>query len=511
MSAAFLLMLITIISKITGFLRELFFGYFMGTSAIKDLYVIATSIPSVLFGFVFSAVVSSFIPMFNKVESLEGKEKADKFTTNVSNALLIVATIAVIIGLIFARPIVKLFARGWQGDKLDYTVTFTRIVIFSIYATAFNAPFSGYLNIHDDFLNPAINGIIMNAIIITACFIAFFNNNWLILAYGYVLAYFIQYMNFIPALRKKGYKHSKYIDLKSPYLKELVRLGIPIIISVSADKISSIIDKTIASSLFEEGGVSALDYASKITSLVDGVIIVSVVTAAYPQLTRLAQNNELAKLKKTVSSTLISTFVLVIPAVVGIFVLAEPITSLIYERGAFNEESTLITGGALRWYAPSLIGLVVYSVMTRSFYSLKDTITPVKMMIVQVAVDVPLNFLLSSIMGLNGLAFSSSIGIIASGFYAILAFRKKFGKFNLKETGISILKILFISIIMGFIAQFMYEFLSVNSQTLGLILSIIVAGLSYLVMILFANISEVKKIVNSIYWKFKKKKKNKKK
>ena len=510
MSAAFLLMLITAISKVTGFLRELVFGYFMGTEAIKDIYVIATSIPSVLFGFVFQAVLSSFIPIYNKVKNQEGKKAADKFTSNLVNSLIIVATIAVILGIIFARPLVKLLASGWEGKQLDYAVTFTRVVIFAIYSLAISSPFSGYLNIHNDFLNPSINGIIMNAVIIISCFLAFYNNNWIILAVGYVVGHTVQYLNFIPAVKKHGYKHSKYLNFNSQYLKELAKISVPIIISVAASKISSIVDKTIATNLFESGAVSALDYASRLTDLVNGIVIVSFTTAAYPQFTRFAQEGKLKNLKKSVNKTLISGFLLVFPATVGLFVLAEPITSFVYERGAFNELSTMITGGALRWYSISLLGLLVYSIMTRAFYSLGDTISPVRMMFVQVIVDIPLNFLLSYVMGLNGLALSSSLGIIAAGIYSVRLFRKKVGKIAFKKSIVSFIKIGSISILMGIIVSRVYEFFLYRNMRLALILSILIGALVYLILILFANIDEVKLIVNKVYWKIKgKKNKNK--
>ena len=500
-STAFLLMFITTISKITGFIREVFFGYFMGTTAIKDIYVTSTKIPSIIFGFIFTAVITSFIPVYNRVLRSEGEEKAHKFTSNLSNILFVIAAVLVLFTFIFARPLTKLFAIGWTGAKLDYAVTFTRIVSVSVFATAFNTPFDGYLNIKDDFTNPAINGIIMNIVLIISCSIAAASHNWIILAFGFVISYFVKYIHYIPALRKKNYKHQFIIDFKDPRIKELILLSLPIIISVAALDLSSIVDQTLASTLAREGAISSLDYAVKTIKLVSGIVVVSIVTTAFPHFAKLAEEGKIRKLKFEFKKSLVSTMLIIIPAVFGLMFLANPIIRLIYQRGAFDATSTLLTGGALKFYAACLIGDATTMLVNRVFYSLGDMKTPVKITFLQVAVDIPLNFVLSSFMGLNGLALSTTIGQLASAGFAIYMLKKKIGKLGFMDAAISFGKMTLASLIMGLVALGVFNSLVSINFHLALFLAILLGAIIYFILILFSQITEVKRIVNHIYHK----------
>lgn len=491
MKSTILLMLITILAKVSGFLRELVFGYLMGTNAVKDVYVIANSIPSVLFGFVASAVYSAYVPTYTKVNSTRGRKEADEYTANLSNILLVVATVIVVIFLIFTEPVVKLFASGFKGKTLQMAINFTRIVIFTIYATAFNAPFKGFLNYHDNFVIPAITPIVQNACLVIAAIVAIYMEDWMVLAYGYLASYFIMYFPYYFSLKKENYTHKKIIDFSNVYIKETIRLGLPIILTIATTDIASIIDKNIATTLFENGGVSSLDYADKIIQLVKGVVISSVVVAAYPKLSKLAQAKEYEKLKSSVKNSIVSTLAIVIPASFGLFVLAEPVIKLIFERGAFDANSTLSTGGALRWYSLALIGEALYMILVRVFYVLGDIKTPFKIILVQVMIDIPLNFILSGIMGLNGLALSSSIGILAAGGYSIYQFNKKTNSRDNKEALINVFKIVIASLIMSLVAVLTYKGLQGLGNTLATTISIIFAAVVYLIIISFLKIQEI--------------------
>lgn len=509
MSTAFILMIISTITKASGFIRELVFSYFLGTSEIKDIYVITTSIPTLLFGFIFNAISSSFIPVYNRVINEQGEKEGEKFTSNVANVVLIIGIALIVIAFIFAEPLVKLFASGWEGDTLTYAVKFTRVTLFSIIATSFFAPFGSYLITKGDFINTSVNGLILNFVVLVTAFIAYYTKNWFILAYGFVIASFLQFIRYVTGLKRVNFHHEKIVNFKDKYINDMVKLSIPVLISIAANRVSNIIDKTIATTLFKSGGVSALDYADKTVSLVDGIVIASVMTVVYPKFIKLLNDKDSSKFKNSVSSSIVSTLLIVMPCTAGIFILAKPTISILFERGAFDANSTLLTSGALRYYSFSLIGLTIYSMLTRAFYSLRDTITPVKMMLVQVSVDIPLNFLLSSIFGLNGLAMSSSIGIIAAGIFGIFAFNKKVGGFNIQHLLSSIFKLSICSIIMAPFTYYSYLLISPKGRLLGFLASIVISIAVYIVLLQFTKLHEVRELQEIFTSKFKKKIKNK--
>lgn len=129
---AIMLMFITIISKIIGFSREIFLANYYGASDITDAYIIAALIPTVIFAFIGRSISTVYIPMYNKIENNAGKDKAQKYTQNLSNILVIVCIMVVLIGMVFTEQVVKVFASGFDGDTLLLATRFTRISFWGL-------------------------------------------------------------------------------------------------------------------------------------------------------------------------------------------------------------------------------------------------------------------------------------------------------------------------------------------------------------------------------------------
>ena len=173
-------MTITILSKALGFAREIALSYVYGASAITDAYLISQTIPAVIFGFVSAGVATGFIPLYSRILNEQGQLEANRYTNNLSNALLLLASIIVAIVLLFTQPIVKLFASGFSGETLALAVAFTRISVFGVYFTAVLNIFAGYLRIHDNYIMPALVGFPMNLVIIASLFISTKTNIYVI-------------------------------------------------------------------------------------------------------------------------------------------------------------------------------------------------------------------------------------------------------------------------------------------------------------------------------------------
>ena len=165
---ALLVMIITILSKILGFGREIILSYVYGASAVTDAYLISQTIPSVIFSFISVGIATGFIPFYSRILNEQGQLKANKYTNNLSSALLLLSSIIVVIVLLFTQPIVKIFASGFSGETLELAVGFTRISVFGVYFTALLNIFAGYLRIHDNYIIPALVGLPMNLLIIAS-------------------------------------------------------------------------------------------------------------------------------------------------------------------------------------------------------------------------------------------------------------------------------------------------------------------------------------------------------
>lgn len=491
---ALLLMIITIFSKIFGFGREITLSYFYGASNISDAFLISHTIPSVIFSFIGTGISTGYIPLYNKIEQKHGEKEGNKYTNNLVNILLIMCTGIILFGLLFTDHIVKIFASGFEGGTLELAVRFTKISIFGIYFTGLINIFGGFLRIKGNYIIPALIGFPLN--LFTICSIILSSKtNVFVLAVGSIIATASQFALLVPFIRKKGYIYSFLLDTKDEYIKKMVYIALPIIIGVSVDQINVLVDRTLASGI-AIGGISALNYANKLTGFVQGLFVTSIATVMYPMISKMAAQNNLDGLKKSVSEAINLINLFVIPATIGAMIFAESVVSLLFGRGAFDSEAISMTSNALFFYSIGMIGYGLREILSRAFYSMQDTKTPMINATIAVGMNIVLNIVLSRFLGLGGLALATSISAIFCTGLLFVSLRKKIGPFGIKSITISFMKILVSSLLMGGVSYIVYDLLlSYISSNLSLILSIVIGALIYFITIYFMKVEEVNSLV----------------
>ena len=505
-----MLMFITIISKIFGFLREAVMASYIGASDLKSIYTTANTLPVVIANFVAVGIISGFIPIYNKAKNEEGKEAAEEFTSNVFNILMVFALVAVIIGMIFARPFSKLLSPDLDGAYLDLATNYTRIMMFAVFAYLYSAVFRGYLNLKGNFFDPAITGIIMNIVIIAFTILTGITDNPYYLIIGALLGNTLQYILFPRATRKLDYKHKKVLDFKNKYVRNLILISIPIIISSAAGEISIIVDNSMASAFFGKAAISKLFYSKTMLTMITGVITISVTTALFPKIAELGQLGKIDQMKERISSSVVSTMLLIIPASIGMAVLSEPIIAVVFERNAFTRNDTIIVAALLTAYAPNNIFQSIVDVVDRGFYAVGDSKTPVVVVLIQQFLNVIFNLILIKFFGIEGLAYATVLSTAIGTALMLYQFRKKFGSFNFKSSLISLVKISLATVVMALVAYFTNKALAgVAPRVVSLFVAILLAMLVYGILILLARIPEVMDMVNRLYHKYKRRKLNK--
>lgn len=509
---AFMLMFVTIVSKVFGFVREAVMAYYYGTSGIAAAYIVANTLPVVIANFVANGIIFGFIPMYNRVKNEEGETEAENFTSNIFNILLIIATVAVVLGFIFAKVFCKIFSPSLSGKELDMAVTFTRIIMFAIYAYFYSSVYRGYLNLKGNFIIPATTGIIMNVIIIAFIVASGYGKNPYLLAVGCLAGNVLQYILFPKATRDSGYKHKWIVDFNNKYIRMLVMISIPVIVSAAAGEIALTVDNSMASYFFGHDKITVLRYSKQLLALITGIITVSVTTSIFPTISKLGQDGKIEEMKNNISSAVVITLLLVIPATLGMMALSKALVSLVYLRGEFNANDVIITASILNSYAPFIIFQSLSDVIDKGFYSVGDSKTPVIVVVIQQFINIIINLILIRFFGLNGIAIATSISCLLGALMMMFMFRKNFGRMKLKTTLISLLKISVLSLIMAFIAHNLYSLLSARiSMLLSVFLTVLVAVIFYGFFILLARIPEVMTLVNTLYHKFiKKRRKNNK-
>lgn len=505
-----MLMFITIISKIFGFLREAVMASYIGASDLKSIYTTANTLPVVIANFVAVGIISGFIPIYNKAKNEEGEEAAEEFTSNVFNILMVFALVAVVIGMIFARPFSKLLSPDLDGAYLDLATNYTRIMMFAVFAYLYSAVFRGYLNLKGNFFDPAITGIIMNVVIIVFTILTGITDNPYYLIIGALLGNTLQYILFPRATRKLGYKHKRVLDFKNKYVRNLILISIPIIISSAAGEISIIVDNSMASAFFGKAAISKLFYSKTMLTMITGVITISVTTALFPKIAELGQLGKIDQMKERISSSVVSTMLLIIPASIGMAVLSEPIIGVVFERNAFTRNDTIIVAALLTAYAPNNIFQSIVDVVDRGFYAVGDSKTPVIVVLIQQFLNVIFNLILIKFFGIEGLAYATVLSTAIGTVLMLFQFRKKFGSFNFKSSLISLVKISLATVVMALVAYFTNKALAgVAPRIVALFVAIILAMLVYGFLILLARIPEVMDMVNRLYHKYKRRKLNK--
>src|SRR5699024_5746058 len=260
----------------------------------------------------------------------------------------------------------------------------------------------------------------------------------------------------IPGLKKLGYKYKFNIDLKDQYMQQIALLIPPVLVSVAIADLNNMIDKSMASSLVE-GSVSALNYANVLNNIVMSVFVTAIVTVIFPMLSKEANSENYVGLKKVMHTSLNIVLLITIPAAIGMIVLATPAVKFAYQRGELGETAAMTTSSALVFYSFGLVGNGVKSMLTRVFYSLKDTKTPMINSAYALGLNFIFNLILIQFMGHNGLALATSLSATFTAITLLLSLRKKIGNLGLKAMVQSSVKILISSLIMGVIVYLMYH------------------------------------------------------
>lgn len=496
------LMIITILSKIFGFVRESVMAAFIGAGELKSIYTTAMTIPAMLVGVVANGIVSGYIPIYSKVVEEEGEDSANRFTYNLINILMIFGLLIFLLVFFFASPICKILSPDLTGESLKLAVNYTRIIMISIFVLLYSCVIKGFLNTRGNFIDPAFTGIILNVIIIISVILTYRLNNLYILIIGALLGYIIQFIRFPFVSRKLGFKYKMEVDFSDKFIKMIFIMMVPILISSAADQISLAIDNSMASAFFGISSISKIYYSKTLLNFIMTVVTLSVVTVTFPDIAKLGQSGDIVGMKEKLSSSIVFSMILVIPATFGMMALSNPIVKLAFERNAFTSMDTEIVASLIVAYGPYIIFASLIKILSNGFYSIGDSKTPFRIVMIQQLANLIMNFVLSKLFGLNGLAYSTSVSTLISSVLLIIVFSKKVGRFDDKNNLIAIVKIFISSVVMSGFAICLYKIVSF-SLIINLFLSVIASGLVYILMLKILKVKEFDIIAKKIKKKIK--------
>ena len=442
-----LVMIITMVSRVLGLVRAGIIAYYFGASAMTDAFFSAFKISNFfrqLLGE--GALGSSFIPLYNERVESEGEENSKQFIYSILNLLFVFSTIVTILMLIFSQGIIDGIVSGFPDETKIIASRLLKIMSVYFVFISLSGMVCAILNNFKQFAVPASTSIFFNLAIILASM--YFGKTYGIdaLAYGVVIGGLFQFLVVLPAFFKimKGYSFK--IDWKDPYLKKIFIMICPMLIGIVARQVNTIVDQMFASYL-AEGGVSALENATRLYLLPVGVFGVSISTVIFPALSKAMSKNDLDGATDNIIKGLNILLFLIIPSTAVLTFYAPEVIRLTLSYGKFDEEAVRVTSQALLYYSLGLYFYTAIYLMTRAFYSVKNSKYPVKFSIISIVINIVLNFLLIKSMAYRGLALSTSIASGVNFFLLLIVFRRKYINFSLKKSYIFFIKTFIITAI----------------------------------------------------------------
>lgn len=403
-----IVMSLTMIGKLTGFMRETVQASRFGVSGVTDAIKTATEAPTFFLSIIITALAAAFIPIYNE-KLAQGKEKADRFMNNITTLGMAVIILGLFLTALFIRPLVtRLMLPFAAAETQEMAIEMTRVLMPVGVFVFLSRMATAYLQANFSFTVPALSQIFLNVIIIGAIILSK-GANVLYVAIGTLIGWFAQFLAQTPRLYSLGYRYRPLIDWKEPLLRDVTLLMLPLLASGLFDQLYLII-RAMASDM--AGHITVLDLSTRLSTLVSAVLLTTIATVLYPSLVRHVAEPD--RFRDNLSFGININVLIALPAAAAMLFLSLPITRLVYQRGAFSGEDTLLTAQTLAMTAIGIPGIGLRELFTRSFYAHKDIKAPTIIGILSVLLNAGLSFLLYRAYGAPGIAIATSVSAIAS-------------------------------------------------------------------------------------------------
>ena len=469
------------IARIFGFVREMVINKAVGQSMLNDAYKLASKIPLTLSLFLVGQVLSSvFIPALTRFIVENRKDDMNKLVGVLFTTVTVIFAVIIAVFYFFGGPILgTIFSNFPPNDPtLGESLKMFNIMLPSLMFMAWSSLIAGIHNSYQRFTGPAIGNLVftITPVVLILIFPSIYSIAW-----GITLGSLLQLIIMIPQLFEKGFKIEFNFNLRNPELISIGSLAIPVLLGSGVNYIAPFIERYFASGT-GTGSLAAIDNAWQVSQLPLSIFVLAITSVVFPLLAESAAKNRPEALKYNILWSMRLFSFILIPASIGLLVLAEPIIILLFQRGEFTLLDTVRTVGPLAFYSVAILPWAFETLLVKVFYSLGDTKTPVWIPLVHVGLLLGFDMYLVRFK-LPGLAIGAAASAFISMALMLIMIRRKIGGFGIASLLLSILKSMIASIVMGFAAYYTaikLNFLVDRSTNLGRIVQVgfaIVLGL----------------------------------
>jgi putative peptidoglycan lipid II flippase len=489
-----------VLSNLVGLVRQMLITNAFGTTAAIDAYYAAEGLPNTLFMLVAGgALASAFIPTFTGLIASKQLEKGWKFASAIINWILVLLVSASVLSFIFAEPLISnLIAPKYTGDQLALTVELFRILLLTTVVFGVSGLLMGILNAHQSFVYPALAptmywlGMIFGVLVLSP------QIGVQGLAWGAVLGSVLHLLVQVPGILKlPQFKFHLSLGHGIKEVKEVALLMLPRLFGVGIVQINGLVNRVVASGLKNVGSITAITTSFQVMTMPQVVIAQSISIAAMPTFSAQIARGRKDEMRQSLAGVIRGILILSIPATVGLILLRKEIISFMFERGAFGPESVMLTAWALLWYTIGLVGHSLVEILSRAFYALKDTKTPVTVGIGAMSLNILLSFWLPSVFAsigwlpLGGIPLANTIATSLEMVILIILIRKRLAGMNAGYILKGLIPSLISALLMALGLLYWMSIFSTSSMWIVVVGGILVGGVIYILSLWLLKTPEV--------------------
>jgi putative peptidoglycan lipid II flippase len=467
LKSASIISIITVVSRILGYVRDQRLTLLLGTSGVADSFVLAYRIPNVLRRLVGEgSMTASFIPVFTDYMRNRSREETWKFANRLFWTFSVVLASLTVLGVIFSPLAVRFFSMFGKNQAQVEAIYLNRLMFPYILFIGMAALSMAILNCFHIFGLPAATPILLNISFIVfsvALVWKHFSSPAAALAVGVLVGGIFQFFLQVPQLVRRGMNFEFGISFTDPGVRRVARLMLPGFLGIGIAQINLLVDTIFANAkVMPEGSLVSLYVADRVTELVLGGYAIAIATAILPMMAHQASGGDFEGMKKTLGFALRIVSFITIPAAVGLVILREPIVQVLFQHGRFVAESTRLTARALLYYSMGLPAFAMVKLIVPAFYSTQDTQTPVRVAVFTMLVNVLLNviflFYFFPKLRNGGPALASVLASYFNVLVLFIVFRLRFGRLGTREILTSMGKIAICSAAMGAVCWTMLRY-----------------------------------------------------
>lgn len=456
LKAAWIIAVVTIVSKLIGFVRDIIIANYYGAAMVSDAYYYAYQIPSlslILLGGVGGPFHSATVAIFSKlIPNLQEKpsEYVNKLYSTFMTATIIFFLALSAIMFIFPRQIMGLIISGGSPDMINLAATHLKIMTPLLVIGGIVGIYYGILIIYRQFMLPNLSPIIMSLAIIGVVIAAPNDQKGYALAWATTIGAILQLIIQYPNIRKLGYKlKPNFAFTNNPEFKEICELLFPAVLSSTVGQIHIYVDMFFTSSI-SEGAWTAIGYANRVFQFPVGILVTAFLVPLFPIFAKLVADKDYNGIKNYFNKGVGVLFFGAIPIIIGILVVGMDAVRLVFERGLFDEKATFMVTEALWFLSVSIIPYVFRDSITRVYYSFNDSKTPFVVAFSSIVLKLVLNYVLISKMhfGIGGITLSTSLVTLFNACVLGMFITKKMDM-DYKSLFINLLKMVVAGVITG--------------------------------------------------------------